>query len=110
MSFVEVISNSTVWWEAAAVYKSTTINVQLTETTGGGLTTGTIAAGAYTKTTFSTALQSLLNTISANDYTYTVTIDQVNYVAMPNSGTPNKWGSSFSVEFNGVGNFVLSFS
>jgi hypothetical protein len=108
MSFVEVISNSVVWYEATAVYKSTSIGVSLLETSGGTTVSGTIAAGAYTKTSFATALQTLLNTLSPHTYTYTVSSDQVNYAQMPNSGTPVKWGSSFSVSFNGTGNFVLT--
>ena len=111
MSFVEVITNSTIWWEATAVYKSTAINVSLTETTGGGgAHSGTLTAGAYTKTGFATALQTLLNSLSPNSFTYTVGSDQVNYNQIPGSGTPLKWGSSFSVSFSGTGGFVLTIS
>ena len=106
-TFTEVISNSTVWVEATAVRLDVALGFHLQETTGGGLTTGTVAIGTYTKATFATAFSAALTAASANSYTYTVTSDQVNYASLPNTN-PTKWGSSFSVTFNGSGNFFIT--
>ena len=107
MSFTEVISNTTVWIEATAVYLSAPLAFTLTETTGGGGVAGSVAAGAYTKTTFATAFSTALSTASANGYTYTASSDQVNYLGMPNT-TPVKYGGSWTVTKTGAGNFFIS--
>lgn len=107
--YTEVIAETTVWVEATAVRCDSQLTISLTETTGGGARTGSIAVGTYTKTTFASTLQAVLNSISANGYTYTVVSDTVNYLGLPNT-SPTKWGSSFSITKNGTGNFVLIIS
>lgn len=107
--YTEIIAETTVWVEATAVRLDTTLTVSLTETAGGGQTQGTIAVGTYTKESFSLALKNLLDTISFNDFVYTVAPEQINYDALPNTD-PIKWGSSFRVTNAGTGNFVLVFS
>ena len=107
--FIENLSNSTIWYEATAVYKSSNISVSLVETAGGGTTTGNVAAGAYSKTSFATALTTVLNAISYNHFTYTVNSDQTTYAQMPNT-SPSQWGSSFTVTKTGAGVFQVTIS
>lgn len=104
--YTEVIAETTVWVEATAVRVDVVLNISLQETTGGAAQTGTIAIGTYTKATFALTLKTLLDTISFNDYVYTVEPEQVNYDALPDTD-PTKWGSSFKVTKTGAGNFVL---
>ena len=106
-TFTEVISNSTLWVEATAVRLDVALGFSLQETTGGGIRTGSVAIGTYTKTTFATALAAALGVASANSYTYTVLSDQTNYLALPNTN-PSKWGSSFTIDFSGAGNFFIT--
>lgn len=107
MSVREIISNSTCWMEATAVYLSSNMTFTLTETTGGGAKTSNVAAGTYTKETFATAFAAALTAVSANSYTYTVISDQINYAQIPNE-TPLKYGSSFTITKTGAGNFFIT--
>lgn len=110
MSFVpavEEISNSTLWIEATAVYFATNQAFQLTESAGGGTVTGSFPAGSYSKSTFATAFKAALETASFNDFIYTVSSDQVNYLQMPNL-TPTKYGGSWTITFNGTGYFNIN--
>ena len=104
--YTEVIAETTVWVEATAVRVDVALNISLQETTGGSAQVGTLAVGTYTKLTFALALKTVLDTISFNDYVYTVEPEQINYDALPDTD-PIKWGSSFRITKTGTGNFVL---
>jgi hypothetical protein len=108
MSDTQLVNNSILYVAATAVYVPTARTFTLTETTGGGARTGNIAVGVYTKTTFNTLLQTQLNTISANAYTYTVTvINPTGYTPLPDA--PTQYGTGFGISFNGAGTFLISF-
>lgn len=104
--YTDVIAETIVWVEATAVRVDVALNISLQETTGGAAQLGTIAIGTYTKATFALTLKTLLDTISFNDYVYSVEPQQVNYDALPDTD-PTKWGSSFLITKTGTGNFVL---
>ena len=116
MSFVPVkfaVTDSTIWWEAVAVYKSGDIGVQLRELAGGSvLTSGTIPGGTYTKDSFALALKTLLDYISANDYVYEVISNEISYTQMPQQpppipDPPLRFGSSFTVSNNLGAGFTI---
>lgn len=107
-----IVNQSTLYIAAVPIYLDANpgnVTVTLTETTGGGTTSGTLAPGAYTKAAFTTAFQSLLNTISANGYTYTVTLlNPSTYIPVPDV-SPTLYGSGFAVQKTGAGSFTFTF-
>lgn len=107
--YTEVIAETIVWVEATAVSLRSPMTVSLTETTGGGTVTGTLPAINYSKEGFRAALDQLLDLISPNDYQYTVTSEQINFDALPDTD-PILWGSSFKVTKTGTGNFTIVLS
>lgn len=82
-----------------------TNNTLIFQENSGGVVTATITPGNYALSTMITALQTAMNAVSVNGYTYTITADPItNFITITASA------GTFSIKNTGTLNLMLGFS